>query len=83
MMDATRGIRRAIARSSTRLAWLARRQRALWMISAPPPAMRTAMVNNMVLRRQAVAPRLTIVPDQEARGCPVLHICTKSESPRR
>ena len=25
----------------------------------------------------------TIVPDQEARGCPVLHICTKSGGPRR
>ena len=25
----------------------------------------------------------TIVPDQEARGCPVLHIYTKSEGPRR
>ena len=23
----------------------------------------------------------TIVPDQEARGCPVLHICTKSKAP--
>jgi hypothetical protein len=46
--------------------------------------MSTAMVNNMVLMRQAVGAAIPkIVPDQEARGCPVLHICTKSEGPRR
>ena len=64
-----------------RLAWLARpAARVLWVISAPPTAMRTAMLNNMVLMRQAVAPRFR--RSSQIRRLAAVPLCTSAPSPK-